>query len=146
METHITERQAVESLQGMFPDFDQETLTIILEENNFDLEKTMEDLFKMGDQKEIGEKQGDDQGNNPEGTEERSAFDDTPEKAVPTNPTNPTNTVNPTNSVNPHHKMTQEELDEMIAVEMQLKYQHREAMIQQHIDNEVQKRVEAEHK
>eukprot|EP00345_Euplotes_harpa_P018258 CAMPEP_0168344800 /NCGR_PEP_ID=MMETSP0213-20121227/17081_1 /TAXON_ID=151035 /ORGANISM="Euplotes harpa, Strain FSP1.4" /LENGTH=54 /DNA_ID=CAMNT_0008352709 /DNA_START=1 /DNA_END=162 /DNA_ORIENTATION=- len=54
----------------------------------------MEDLFKMGDQKETGVKQADDQGNNPEGTEERSAFDDTPEKAVSTNPTSLTNPAN----------------------------------------------------
>ena len=36
----------------MFPDFELETLKMILQDNQYDLEKTMEDLFKMNDQKE----------------------------------------------------------------------------------------------
>jgi len=41
-------KEAMQQLQGMFTDFDRETIKTILVANNGYLEKTIEDLLKLG--------------------------------------------------------------------------------------------------
>ena len=102
---------------GMFPNFDESVLKMLLESNNFNLESTMEALFNMGDQPATGSQPTQSQGEPPaeeDEDQEISAFDDEAESQ-------PLNNPPPAQVVEQHQKLSQEQIDEMIAAEMQLK-------------------------
>ena len=101
----------------MFPNFDESVLKMLLESNNFNLESTMEALFNMGDQPAAGSQPTQNQGEPPaeeDEDQEISAFDDEAESQ-------PLNNPPPAQVVEQHQKLSQEQIDEMIAAEMQLK-------------------------
>eukprot|EP00343_Euplotes_focardii_P006640 CAMPEP_0205820840 /NCGR_PEP_ID=MMETSP0206-20130828/3516_1 /ASSEMBLY_ACC=CAM_ASM_000279 /TAXON_ID=36767 /ORGANISM="Euplotes focardii, Strain TN1" /LENGTH=216 /DNA_ID=CAMNT_0053115919 /DNA_START=3 /DNA_END=653 /DNA_ORIENTATION=+ len=134
MINEITEEEAINNLKDMFPAFEEGTLKMLLEENNFDIDKTMEDLINMGGQKDdIPPTRAPEQTtpsqtpeDNKDPTEEEGSAFDEPDSSNPINIPDP-DSLTAINIAEPalEHKMSQEDMDAIIAAEMQMEYQQR---------------------